>query len=284
MKKLLLLSILLPFSLFNMESGNTAVPKDKDEVVEQKQLQIIPGLVNDASRKIIEDALSPSQRKLPIKTTIVAMLQHRANLLRVNKSFLSQKELIDKQTIRSLKEFDPQILNEFLLKIHKVKKSINGKLNFANFLMQVGAHQIPFNSKTVSEAIQKNDKRWLQFSLNKGVDVNELFTFENSYTSKSISSLTVALGLIKIHPKATLDIVKLLLDKGANPLLKQPIISKGEWSDLKYNLSPYSYSPKRELKLQNKKLVKEYSSPEAKEIKMLMREAVKKNNKAELSN
>lgn len=56
MNKFQFLSILLPisFNLFSMESGITDIPKEMGEPIKQ---QLIPGIVNDSAKEIIEQSL-----------------------------------------------------------------------------------------------------------------------------------------------------------------------------------------------------------------------------------
>ncbi|MCL4361422.1 hypothetical protein M1446_03640 [Candidatus Dependentiae bacterium] len=277
MNKFLLFSILLPVSLFCMEP----VPMGKNEV-ESSPRQMIPGLINDVSRIIItaqpkklgEKALIPEINE---QTEAVRnILNNRSILLTTSKSFLSQKDFLDKIAIDQLKQFDTRILNTFLLKLHDVKKDINGKLILADLLIKSGADpKTLFTEKNIKqdviEAVQKNNTLWLEFLFKNRLNPN----FSSSGERYALSR---ALKMVKTHPQESLKVVKLLLEKGANPLMKvtyrsledRVMIIDSHSVDTIYNL----FAPKRIKKITKNGVQKEYSSPEAKEIKKLLRKVV----------
>ena len=310
MKKLLLLSILLPISLICMESGNFDIPKEDGEVVEQKQLQIIPGLPNDVSKQIIAETLTadapePSKKYSRNAITnffkkyalsdkskfnalekvteeensdaIVKAFNTRASLLRVSKAFLAQKELIDAQTIKTLQQIDPKWRTIFFQKLIDKRKNIKDRLIFGNLLSKSGFkiedHYLEEQiANTVYEAMKKDDTRWFETILNSGLDINYTETNKQGNTE---FLLQTALRLHEKNPKGALKVVKLLLDKGANPSIKIKVVNRIE--------SVYShddiydegsileiYGPKRLHK------DKKYSSFEAEEIKKLLYKAEKK--------
>ncbi|MCL4361424.1 hypothetical protein M1446_03650 [Candidatus Dependentiae bacterium] len=304
-----ILNILLPISLSCMESENIDIPKEVGEIV-----------ADITSSSLIEDTLrlkpivlseNPSRKELNKSAKkIIEMFNHRANLLSVSKGVLSEKTLIDAKVLEVLKQQDKRLLAHLFSRLYYVK-NINNKLMFADFLDKAGAidkfmsfidpnkilwvnnaEQLFTQSglkQAIIEAVKKEDTRWLEFLFKNGLKANHQagrkflpLGFAERYP------LTKALNLVKTHPKGSLKVVKLLLNRGADPLIDVHYWGLSSWL-ITPLLPPYTlilsppatdniysvYSPKRELTLKNKKLVRDYSSPEAEEIKKLLRDRIK---------
>ena len=227
-----LLTILLPFSLFSMESGNTDVSKDKGEIVEKKQTEILPnffpGLVNDVSRSIVEYTLNRSVQENQFTdplTDIKKLATQRSNLLVLSKSFLAEQKFIDLKVVEILKKYDKSFLNSRLLDLKS--KKIKNRFVLGNLLIQAGTEtKIPFiefakqNRKFIVEAIEQNDIRWLEFLIkNEKFPINYNMKIKGINKSFTITEqpLEVAFKLTDEYPEASLKVVKLLLENNANP-------------------------------------------------------------------
>ncbi|MCL4361423.1 hypothetical protein M1446_03645 [Candidatus Dependentiae bacterium] len=265
-----------------MESGNVDI--------QQTESQIIPGLVDDVSIKIIEDSLQIAFDENPAKTTsienslekIMNLLNQCANLMRTSKSFLSAQKFIDTKTIEILKQQDNKLLNQIFLQLNSEKKEIKDRLVLGSLLIQVGvnAQQTPLldfhekNREFVQEAIKQNDTRWLEFLLKThNLHINYLINIRgvNRTFANYEQPLATAFKLVKNYPTGSLKVIQLLLDNGANPF-SIPFDKK---NNPKYKNIMQLYGPKKVKTIANP--LGAYRSPEAAKIKELLIEFAKAN-------
>ena len=276
MNKFIFIVLSLIFNLPAMELEVAEISLEKKEA---------ECLNNDVYLKIFEQALLNSN-VLTISTrplipeieknisAVTEILKIRSNLIQTQKSFLDDKKFIDKYTIEALKKFNPKILNIFLIKLIEIK-NLNNRSTLANLLVQAGANPaILFEESKiyefVTEALKSNNTSWLEFLLNNNLDPN----FTNT---KEKYALSTTLKLVNKYPCAALNMVKLLLTKGANPLLTA---RKLKWTTYisatyKYKTDTIAafYKPKKSLQL--KKLKRDYDCIQAAQIAELLDESIK---------
>ncbi|MCL4361421.1 hypothetical protein M1446_03635 [Candidatus Dependentiae bacterium] len=258
------LTILLFFlyvqSMEKEEIVTTELNQDTYMEIISNALQAMPlGLGNQPSIPEINENIS----------RISKILETRANLLLTYTDFYALKQFIDSKTIETLKNYDKRILNIFLIKLVNIK-DIQDRATLGNLLVQSGADpSAAFQENQIKEfiieALKNNDISWVEFLLNNNLNPN--FT-----VTKTKYPLSMALKEINKYPKSVLILVKLLLDKGANPLidiaLKKDSKNKVIKKDTIFNL----YAPKKEMQI--KKLKLDYSTSEAAEVLKLLNEAI----------
>lgn len=203
--KVKFLFLTLCFSFYNLHSMESG---------EHLNSQIIFGLADDVSKIVIQYVLG--------KQKIKKLLNRRAKLLSLSKTFLQNKEFIDKQAIESLKKSDQRKLNLIfnqLMQNANIQKRLSLFPLFCNLGFKVNQLNGWYSSQKanyecVVEAVTTNDLRWIKLLME-----TKNFTINYSQNSTSVTDqpLTIALKLVDEHPEGCLNVIELLLKEGADP-------------------------------------------------------------------